>query len=154
VSNRVLAAGPASIAPAASTTTAADASAFAVVVSLSFCHLLNDMMQSMIPALYPILKDAHRLDFSQIGLITLAFHATASILQPAIGLAADKRPMPYSLATGMGFTFAGLLLLAVAWSYPLILLSAALIGIGSAIFHPEASRVARMASGGRYGLAQ
>ncbi|HYF06195.1 MAG TPA: MFS transporter [Acetobacteraceae bacterium] len=127
---------------------------FAIILSLSFCHFLNDMMQSLVPALYPILKDSHGLDFGQVGLITLAFQGTASLLQPAIGIATDRRPQPYSLATGMGSTLVGLLLMANAASYPLILLAAALIGLGSAVFHPEASRVARMAAGGRYGLAQ
>lgn len=127
---------------------------FAIILSLSFCHLLNDMMQSLVPAIYPILKAAYALDFAQIGLITLAFQFTAAMLQPLVGIATDRRPMPYSLAAGMGSTLVGLLLLAAAGSYPLILLAAALIGIGSAVFHPEASRVARLASGGRYGLAQ
>jgi FSR family fosmidomycin resistance protein-like MFS transporter len=130
------------------------ATALPVIVALSFCHLLNDMMQSLVPALYPILKDSYSLDFAQIGLITFAFQVTASFLQPLVGMATDRRPMPYSLAFGMGFTLVGLLLLANASSYPVILLSAALIGMGSSVFHPEASRVARMASGGRHGFAQ
>jgi FSR family fosmidomycin resistance protein-like MFS transporter len=128
--------------------------AFAVILSLSFCHLLNDMMQSLVPALYPILKDSHALDFGQIGLITLAFQCTASLLQPAVGMVTDRRPQPFSLAVGMGSTLLGLLLMARAASYPAILCAAALIGLGSAVFHPEGSRVARMAAGGRYGLAQ
>jgi FSR family fosmidomycin resistance protein-like MFS transporter len=128
--------------------------AFAVVFSLSFCHFLNDTMQSMIPAIYPILKEAHGLDFGQIGLITLAFQFTASMFQPVIGFATDRNPKPYSLAIGMGSTLIGLLLLSQAHSYPIILLSACLVGLGSAVFHPEASRVARLASGGRHGLAQ
>lgn len=140
-------------AAAAAGATPAGAS-FAIILSLSFCHLLNDMMQSLVPAIYPILKSAYALDFGQIGLITLAFQCTAAMLQPLVGMATDRRPMPYSLAIGMGSTLVGLLLLAAARSYPLILLAASLIGIGSAVFHPEASRVARMASGGRYGLAQ
>lgn len=127
---------------------------FAVILSLSFCHLLNDMIQSLVPAIYPILKASYRLDFGQVGLITLAFQCTASLLQPLVGMYTDRRPLPYSLATGMGFTLVGLLLLSVAGSYPTILLAAALIGVGSSVFHPEASRVARMASGGRHGLAQ
>jgi FSR family fosmidomycin resistance protein-like MFS transporter len=108
----------------------------------------------MLPAIYPVLKDAHRLDFGQIGLITLAFQCTASLFQPVVGMFTDRRPMPYSLAAGMGSTLVGLLLLSRAADYPTILLSACLIGLGSAVFHPEASRVARLASGGRHGLAQ
>ena len=127
---------------------------FAVILSLSFCHFLNDLMQSLVPAIYPILKTSYGLDFGQIGLITLAFQCTASLLQPVVGMVTDKRPMPYSLAIGMGFTLVGLIMLAHAASYPMILLAAALVGMGSSVFHPEASRVARMASGGRYGLAQ
>ena len=127
---------------------------FAVILSLSFCHLLNDMMQSLVPALYPILKESHGLDFAQVGLITLAFQCTASLFQPVVGLVTDRRPQPFSLAFGMGSSLLGLLLMGQASSYPVILGAAALIGLGSAIFHPEASRVARMAAGGRYGLAQ
>jgi FSR family fosmidomycin resistance protein-like MFS transporter len=125
-----------------------------ILLSLSFCHLLNDLIQSLIPALYPLLKAEFDLDFVQIGLITLAFQLTASLLQPTVGFYTDKRPQPYSLALGMGSTLIGLLLLSVAHSYTVVLIAAALIGTGSAIFHPEASRVARMASGGRYGTAQ
>jgi FSR family fosmidomycin resistance protein-like MFS transporter len=132
----------------------ADGTTFAVILSLSFCHLLNDMMQSLVPAIYPILKDSYGLDFAQIGLITLAFQFTASLLQPLVGTYTDRRPMPYSLPVGMSSTLVGLLLMAHAHSYPVILLAAALIGVGSSVFHPEASRVARLASGGRYGLAQ
>jgi MFS transporter, FSR family, fosmidomycin resistance protein len=135
-------------------TTRADDSAFAVIFSLSFCHMLNDMMQSMVPAIYPLLKESYALDYAQIGLITLAFQCTASLLQPLVGATTDKRPMPYSLSVGMGFTLCGLVLMSQAASYPVILGAAALIGIGSAVFHPEASRVARLASGGRHGLAQ
>jgi FSR family fosmidomycin resistance protein-like MFS transporter len=145
-------------APTISSTAAATASAnsttFAVILSLSFCHLLNDMMQSLVPALYPILKDNYALSFGQVGLITLAFQCTASMLQPVVGLYTDRKPQPYSLMLGMGFTLIGLLMMSRADSYPLILLSASLIGMGSSVFHPEASRVARMAAGGRYGLAQ
>jgi len=130
------------------------AAAFAVVFSLSFCHLLNDLMQSMLPAIYPVLKEAHALDFGQIGLITLAFQCTASLFQPAVGMFTDRKPMPYSLATGMGSTLIGLVLLARADDYATILIAACLVGLGSAVFHPEASRVARLASGGRHGLAQ
>ena len=127
---------------------------FAILVSLSVCHLLNDTNQSLLSAIYPILKDSYRLDFAQVGLITLAFQFTASMLQPVVGMVSDRRPQPFSLPVGMGCTLAGLLLLSVAGSFPVILVAAALVGIGSSIFHPEASRVARMASGGRYGFAQ
>jgi MFS transporter, FSR family, fosmidomycin resistance protein len=118
------------------------------------CHLLNDMNQSLVPAMYPILKDTYHLDFGQIGLITLAFQLTASMLQPVVGLVTDRRPQPYSLPIGMGSSLIGLLLLAVANSYFTILCAAALVGLGSSVFHPESSRVARMASGGRHGFAQ
>ena len=127
---------------------------FAIIAAVSFCHMLNDVLQSMLSAIYPMLKDSYGLDFWQIGLLTLTFQVTASLLQPVIGLVIDKRPMPYSLPLGMASSLAGLLLLAVAHSYPMLLVGAALIGIGSAIFHPESSRVARTASGGRYGMAQ
>jgi FSR family fosmidomycin resistance protein-like MFS transporter len=126
----------------------------AVIAALSFCHMLNDMMQSLLPAIYPMLKTSLDLDFGQIGLVTLAFQLTASLLQPAVGLYTDARPQPYSLAVGMGFTLTGLLLLATASSFPVLLLAASLVGMGSSVFHPEASRVARFASGGRHGLAQ
>jgi MFS transporter, FSR family, fosmidomycin resistance protein len=126
----------------------------AILISLSVCHLLNDMNQSLVPAMYPILKDTYHLDFGQIGLITLAFQLTASMLQPVVGLVTDRRPQPYSLPIGMGSSLIGLLLLAVANSYFTILCAAALVGLGSSVFHPESSRVARMASGGRHGFAQ
>lgn len=145
---------PADPAAAADASSGAEAATFAIILSLSFCHLLNDMMQSLVPAIYPILKDRYHLDFAQIGMITLAFQVTASLLQPLVGLYTDRRPLPYSLAAGMGFTLVGLVLMSMASSYPVILLAAALIGIGSSVFHPEASRVARMASGGRHGFAQ
>lgn len=135
-------------------TPAAVAPAFAVIGAISFSHLLNDLMQSLIPSVYPILKDNYALDFGQIGLITLAFMFTSSLLQPLIGAYTDKHPMPFSLSLGMGFTFAGLILLSVAHHYWVILLAAALVGTGSAVFHPESSRIARMASGGRVGFAQ
>src|SRR6187455_1767537 len=138
----------------ASASASANNTTFAIILSLSFCHLLNDMMQSLVPALYPILKDNYALSFSQIGLITLAFQFTASMLQPVVGLYTDRKPQPYSLMIGMGFTLVGLLGMSQATTYPAILISAALIGMGSSVFHPEASRVARMAAGGRYGLAQ
>lgn len=125
-----------------------------VLVALSATHLLNDMMQSLIPAIYPIIKAAHGLDFGQIGLITLTFQVTASLFQPLIGHYTDRNPMPYSMVVGMGFTFAGLIGLAFAASYPLLLEGAACVGLGSSIFHPEATRIARQASGGRQGFAQ
>jgi MFS transporter, FSR family, fosmidomycin resistance protein len=125
-----------------------------VLAAISFSHLLNDLIQSLIPAIYPILKSAFQLDFAQIGLITLTFQLTASLLQPLVGLYTDRRPSPFSLVVGMGFTLVGLILLSQATSYPALLLSAALVGMGSSVFHPESSRVARMASGGRHGLAQ
>jgi len=128
--------------------------AFPILAMLSVCHLLNDMIQSLLPAIYPLLKDAFRLDFGQIGLITLTFQVTASLLQPLVGIYTDRKPMPYSLAIGMGCTLSGLLLLSQAPSFPLLLVAAALIGSGSSVFHPESSRVARMASGGQHGLAQ
>jgi FSR family fosmidomycin resistance protein-like MFS transporter len=133
---------------------AAGATAFAVLAVISVCHLLNDMMQSLLSAIYPMLKGSYGLSFAQIGLLTFAFQFTASVLQPVIGLYIDHRPKPYSLAVGMGFTLAGLLLLAFAHDYALLLLAAVLVGSGSSVFHPESSRVARMASGGRHGLAQ
>ncbi len=127
---------------------------FAVIGALSFCHLLNDLIQSLVPAIYPILKEAYRLDFGQIGLITLTFQLTASLLQPAVGFYTDRRPQPFSLVIGMGCTLLGLLCLAATSSFGGILLGAGLIGTGSSVFHPEASRIARTASGGRHGLAQ
>jgi len=126
----------------------------AVLGAISFCHMLNDMMQSMLPAIYPMLKESLALDFGQIGLITFTFQLTASLLQPLVGLYTDRRPQPYSLAVGMGFTLAGLLLLSVADRFGPLLLAAALVGMGSSVFHPESSRVARLASGGRHGFAQ
>jgi len=127
---------------------------FTVLFAIAFCHLLNDMMQAVIPAIYPNLKADFHLSFAQVGLITLAFQCTASLLQPAVGYFADKRPMPYSLAGGMVATLIGLILLSTAGSYPVVLIAAMLVGLGSSVFHPESSRVARMASGGRHGLAQ
>jgi len=128
--------------------------ALGILAAISFCHLLNDMLQSLLPALYPMIKSSYGLSFAQIGLLTFTFQFTASLLQPLVGALADKSPRPYSLAIGMGFTLAGLLLLAFAASYTLLLAAAALIGTGSSVFHPESSRVARMASGGKHGLAQ
>ncbi|MEO3385164.1 MFS transporter [Mesorhizobium sp. CAU 1741] len=127
---------------------------YPVILAAGLCHLLNDVLQSLLAAIYPMLKEDYSLDFWQIGLLTLTFQVTASLLQPVVGLYTDRRPMPQSLPFGMASSMCGLLLLAYATSYPVLLAGAALIGIGSAVFHPEASRVARLASGGRYGLAQ
>ncbi|MBQ9351085.1 MFS transporter [Phyllobacterium sp.] len=132
----------------------AEITAFGIIFAVSFCHLLNDMMQSMLSAIYPMLKTNYGLDFKQIGLLTLTFQVTASLLQPVVGTYTDKRPMPYSLPVGMGFSLVGLGLLSIATHYSMLLIGAAFIGIGSSIFHPESSRVARLASGGRHGLAQ
>jgi FSR family fosmidomycin resistance protein-like MFS transporter len=126
----------------------------AVLAALSVSHLLNDTVQSLIAAVYPILKDAYALTFTQVGLITLAFQLTASLLQPVVGLYTDRRPRPFSLPLGMAASLFGLVLLSVAADFPTILLAAALVGVGSSVFHPEASRIARLASGGRHGLAQ
>ena len=128
--------------------------AYPILFAISFCHVLNDLIQALVPSIYPLLKETYALDFTQIGIITLAWQLTASLFQPVVGLVADKKPMPYSLAFGMVFTLAGLLVSAVASSYLLLILGVSLIGAGSAIFHPESARIARMASGGRYGLAQ
>src|SRR6267154_2667498 len=131
-----------------------DKTVFKILLTISFCHLLNDTLQSLIPAIYPLIKNSFHLDFGQVGLIALTLQVTASILQPLVGLYTDRRPQPYSLAVGMGISLAGLLVLALAPSYATVLAAAALMGIGSAVFHPESSRVARMASGGQHGMAQ
>src|SRR5579883_2128838 len=131
-----------------------DATRYSVLGAISFSHLLNDMMQSLIVAIYPLLKGDFHLSFFEIGAITLTFQLTASLLQPMVGLVTDKRPMPYSLPVGMCFTLSGLALLSVAPTYAVLLIAVALIGCGSSVFHPESSRVARLASGGRFGLAQ
>ena len=128
--------------------------AYAILLAISICHLLNDMIQSVIPAMYPMLKDNLGLTFAQIGIITFVFQLASSILQPFIGLYADRHPQPYSLSLGMFFTLAGLLTLAYSSSFTMVLLSVAIIGCGSSVFHPEASRVAQMASGGKKSLAQ
>ena len=128
--------------------------AMSILLGISFSHLLNDMMQSLLPAMYPMLKSAYRLSFVQIGLLTFTYQITASLLQPLIGAFTDRKPKPYSLAVGMSFTLCGLLLLATAHDFGLLLVAAALVGTGSSVFHPESSRVARMASGGAHGLAQ
>ena len=125
-----------------------------ILLALSLCHGLNDLIQSLLPAIYPLIKTSFMLNFSQIGLITFTFQVTASLLQPMIGNYTDKRPQPYSLVIGMGFTLCGLLLLSAAPYYAIVLFAAALIGMGSSVFHPEASRMARLASGGRHGFAQ
>ena len=122
--------------------------------AISTAHLINDMMQSLIVAIYPVLKGEFALSFTQIGLISLTYQLTASLFQPLVGLYTDRRPVPYSLPVGMTFTLAGLLLLAWSPSFAMVLVAAALVGTGSSIFHPESSRVARMASGGQHGLAQ
>jgi FSR family fosmidomycin resistance protein-like MFS transporter len=140
--------------PAVPTRVSGGRAAMGILGAISLCHGLNDLMQSVIPAVYPILKTAYRLDFGQVGLITFANTATASLLQPWVGLYTDRRPLPYSLAIGMAFTLVGLLMLAVAPTFLAVLVAVALVGVGSAVFHPESSRVARLASGGRYGLAQ
>jgi FSR family fosmidomycin resistance protein-like MFS transporter len=140
--------------PTAHTATVETNTTFAILISLSLCHFLNDMNQSLVPAIYPILKATYSLDFGQIGLITLAFQMTASLLQPVVGMVTDRKPMPFSLPAAMGCSLLGLLMLSVANNYHLILLAAAMVGLGSSVFHPESSRVARMASGGRYGFAQ
>ncbi len=127
---------------------------FKILVAVSFCHLLNDMVQSLIPSIYPILKSEYGLKFEQLGLLTLTYQLTASILQPFVGLYTDRRPLPYSLPIGVGFTLSGLILLSMASTFTFLLTASALVGLGSAIFHPESSRVARMASGGQHGLAQ
>ena len=125
-----------------------------ILAVISVCHLLNDMLSSLLPAIYPLLKDSFHLDFAEIGLITLTYQLTASLLQPLVGLHTDRHPQPYSLPAGMGFTLIGLILLALARSFTMVLCAAALVGTGSSVFHPESSRVARMASGGQHGLAQ
>ncbi|POR46190.1 FSR family fosmidomycin resistance protein-like MFS transporter [Paraburkholderia eburnea] len=154
------AASGAAPAPAQSTQSATPAASgvqrtvYSVLGAISFSHLLNDMIQSLILAIYPMLKDNFALSFTQIGLITLTYQITASMLQPLVGIYTDKKPMPYSLPVGMGFTLCGLLLMSVAPSFGVLLVAAALVGCGSSVFHPESSRVARMASGGKHGLAQ
>ncbi|MDW6025005.1 MFS transporter [Mesorhizobium sp. BAC0120] len=133
---------------------AAQGTVMAIILAVSFGHMVNDIMQSMLPAIYPMLKDGFHLDFWQIGLLTMAFQVTASLLQPGIGMYTDKRPLPYSLPVGMASSLIGLVVLGFAPSYEMLVVGSMLIGFGSAIFHPESSRVARLASGGRFGLAQ
>ncbi|HVP19146.1 MAG TPA: MFS transporter, partial [Spirochaetia bacterium] len=133
---------------------AAEVTVFPILIAISLSHMLNDTLQSLIPAMYPLVKDAFRLSFTQIGLITFTFQVTASLLQPVVGAVTDHRPQPFSLAAGMGFTLAGLVILSLAQTYGLLLLAVGLVGLGSSVFHPESSRVAYMAAGGRRGLAQ
>lgn len=140
--------------PSATATTTAAVAAFPIVIALSFSHFLNDLTQALLPAIYPIIKDTYNLNYSQIGVLTLAFQLTASMLQPMVGVVTDRKPQPYSLVAGMFSTLVGLVILAYAGSYTTLLVGAALVGTGSAIFHPEATRMARMASGGRHGFAQ
>jgi len=135
-------------------TGAGETTVFKILLAISFCHLLNDAVQSLLPAIYPLLKNSFHLDFEQVGLIALTSQVTASLLQPLVGLYTDWRPQPYSLAAGMGITLVGLLMLSRAPSYGTVLLAAAFVGMGASVFHPESSRVARMASGGQHGLAQ
>jgi len=143
-----------SIAATASPTSVAQKTTLAIIVAVSVCHLINDIMQSLLAAIYPILKVNYGLDYVQIGLLTLTFQCVASLLQPAIGMYTDKRPLPYSLPVGMASSLVGLIVLGFAHSYWLLLVGSAFVGLGSAIFHPESSRVARLASGGRHGFAQ
>ncbi|WP_033316148.1 MFS transporter, partial [Pseudochrobactrum sp. AO18b] len=131
-----------------------EATTVSLIVVVSFCHMFNDIMQSLLSAIYPLIKTNYNLDFRQIGFLTMTFQITASLLQPVIGIITDRWPMPYSLPLSSVSTFTGLLLLANADSYTVLLIGSSLIGLGSAIFHPEASRVARIASGGRHGFAQ
>ncbi|WP_343230728.1 MFS transporter [Rhodanobacter sp. KK11] len=145
---------PAAISPPDDATPAAESTRYDVLGGISFAHMLNDMIQSLILAIYPILKHDFQLSFAQVGLITLTYQLTASLLQPLVGTFTDRRPMPYSLPVGMAFTLCGLLLLATAPNFLVLLAAAALVGTGSSVFHPESSRVARMASGGQHGLAQ
>ena len=135
-------------------TGATERAAFKILLAISFCHLLNDAIQSLLPAIYPILKNSFHLDFGEVGLIALTSLVTASLLQPLVGHYTDRKHQPYSLAVGMGFTLVGLLILSRAPNYRTVLVAAALVGIGSSVFHPESSRVARMASGGQLGMAQ
>jgi FSR family fosmidomycin resistance protein-like MFS transporter len=143
-----------SVQPPPATSLAAERTAYGILGAVSVSHLLNDVVQSLLPAIYPLLKESFALSFSQVGYMTLALMLTASILQPVVGFLTDRRSAPFALVAGMGFSLAGLLLLSVAWTYPMLLMAAVLVGLGSSVFHPESSRVARMASGGRHGLAQ
>jgi len=131
-----------------------DETAFPVIIAISFCHLLNDTMQSLLQGSYPALKASHHLSFAELGWITLAYQLTASMLQPVVGYVADRRPAPYSLPAGTLFTALGLLVISLSRNFEWLLVGASMLGMGSSVFHPEASRVARMAAGGRASLAQ
>src|SRR5580693_441548 len=143
-----------SVALASNASETAEKTVVSVLLAISFSHLLNDTIQSLVPAIYPVVKESFHLNFTQIGLITLTGQMTASLLQPLVGHVADRRPQPYALAGGMCFSLCGLVLLSLAGSFPLLLVSVALVGVGSSVFHPEASRLAYMAAGGRRGFAQ
>jgi FSR family fosmidomycin resistance protein-like MFS transporter len=143
-----------SVALAPEASDAAEKTVMSILLAISFSHMLNDTIQSLISAIYPVVKESFHLSFAQIGLITLSFQLTASLLQPVVGFYTDRRPLPYSLAAGMCFTLVGLVLLSTAGSYAVLLVSVALVGMGSSVFHPEASRLAYMAAGGRHGFAQ
>src|ERR1700724_749166 len=143
-----------SVFPAERVSDAGSKTVFKVLLAISFCHLLNDTVQSLLPAIYPLLRDTFHLDFGQVGLISFTTTFTASLLQPLVGLYSDKHHKPNFLAIGMGITLIGLVTLSLAPSYATILVAAGLVGIGSSVFHPESSRVARMASGGQHGMAQ
>jgi MFS transporter, FSR family, fosmidomycin resistance protein len=139
---------------AASGNTTAEKTVMTILLAISFSHMLNDTIQSLIPSLYPVVKESFGLNFTQIGLITLTFQLTASLLQPLVGYYTDRKPHPYSLPLGMCFTLVGLVLLSLAGNFPMLLVAVGFVGIGSSVFHPEASRVAHMAAGGRHGFAQ
>src|SRR5579862_6744660 len=127
---------------------------FPILAAVSVCHMLNDMVQSLLPSIYPILKSTFKLNFGQVGLLSLTYQVVASLLQPFIGMYTDRRPIPFALAFGMCFTLAGIVMVAVVPTFGLLLFAAAVVGAGSAIFHPESSRIARLASGGQHGFAQ
>ena len=150
----VSATGPSAASTSTASTHVAGKTTLSIIVAVSVCHLINDIMQSMLMAIYPLLKENYALDYVQIGLLTFTFQVTASLLQPAIGIYTDKKPLPFSLPIGMGSSLLGLIVLGFSSSYWMLLVGSALVGLGSAIFHPESSRVARLASGGRHGLAQ
>lgn len=145
---------PVAVAPARIEPKGPESTTYGILAALCLSHLLNDLIQSLVPAIYPLLKQSFSLDFGQIGLITLTFQLTSSLLQPVVGYYTDKRPSPFSLTVGMTCSLLGIVLLASAWSYGVLLIAAGMVGIGSSVFHPESSRMARAASGGRYGLAQ
>src|SRR5208283_100709 len=144
---------PANLSPPAENA-AVQGTVFPILVAISVSHLLNDTLQPLIPALYPVVKDSFHLTFGQIGLVTFTFQVTASLLQPVVGGITDRRPQPFSLVVGMGFTLLGLALLSFAGTFGLLLLSVGMVGVGSSIFHPESSRIAHLAAGARRGFAQ